>query len=106
MASTAKTATSILLDRPCIAGFPTADYFRIVESPEPVLSADDAGSVLIQTLAASADPYLRGRIKTMTAGAAMEVFQAGRVIASNAPGFVAGDLWGGKCRAGCLSVQG
>lgn len=96
----AATVKAVVLDRPCVGGLPTADYFRVVELPAPVLAAGDVGSVLVQTLVASADPYLRGRIKVMPAGATMETFQAGRVVASNSPDWVAGDLWGGKRGAG------
>lgn len=92
MAST--EVTSILLDRPCLEGMPTSDYFRIVTSPKPVLGGD--GDVLVQTLVASADPYLRGRFKAMPAGSAIEVFQAGRITASSSPDWKVGDLWGGR----------
>jgi NADPH-dependent curcumin reductase len=88
------TVTAVLLDRPCIEGLPTPDFFRIVSLPKPELS--EIGGILVQTLVASADPYLRGRFKTMPAGAAVEVFQAGRVIGSTSPAWAVGDLWGGR----------
>ena len=95
MAAAANLA--VRLDRPCPGGtLPTPDFFKVVEVPEAELESENDGSILVQTLVASADPYLRGAIKTMAAGATMEVFQAGRVLASNNPAWAKGDLWGGS----------
>ena len=97
MATSSQSAKAVVLDRPCLSGLPTAEYFRVIDVPTAVLTEDDTGSILVQTLVASADPYLRGRIKALSPGSILKgVFQAGRVIASNNPSWVVGDLWGGK----------
>ena len=77
-------------------GIPTADNFKIVTST--VESPKNDGDVLFQTLAMSADPYLRGGIKSdggKKIGDPMLGFVAGKVVESKNPKWEKGDLFGG-----------
>jgi NADPH-dependent curcumin reductase CurA len=76
-------------------GIPGPEHFRIEETAVPVLEED--GGVLLQVLAMSADPYLRGGIKPgrgKKAGDAMSGFVSGIVLESKNPKWVEGDLFG------------
>ncbi|MBN9061496.1 MAG: NADP-dependent oxidoreductase [Rhizobiales bacterium 65-9] len=84
----------VLAKRP--VGAPADSDFRL-ESFDPGAPGD--GEILLQTLWLSLDPYMRGRISDAKSYAAkVEIGDAivgatvSRVIASNHPGFAAGDL--------------
>ncbi len=86
-----------LASRP--VGLPTEANWQFTEEPvnDPV-----AGGVLVQVLALSLDPAMRGwmnegrsYIKPVEIGEVMRAGGIGRVAASNAKGFVAGDLVAG-----------
>ncbi|MEI8095547.1 MAG: NADP-dependent oxidoreductase [Spirochaetales bacterium] len=84
----------VLHTRP--AGKPTADNFRLVESPVPSLSD---GQVLLRTLLLSLDPYMRGRMNEgpsyappVAVGQPMVGATVCRVEASKNPAFAVGDL--------------
>jgi len=77
-------------------GMPTPANFELVETPGPTAGA---GQVLVRNSYMSVDPYMRGRMvdrvsysppfqigETLTGGA------VGQVVASNNPGFKAGDF--------------
>jgi len=77
-------------------GMPTPANFELVETPVPTAGA---GQVLVRNSYMSVDPYMRGRMvdrvsysppfqigETLTGGA------VGQVVASNNPGFKAGDF--------------
>lgn len=88
----------VLASRP--SGEPTPDNFRLVETPVPEPAA---GSVLLQTLYLSLDPYMRGRMsagksyaKPVEIGGVMEGGAVSRVVASRHPGFAVGDIVQGR----------
>ncbi len=90
----ADTNLQILLNRRP-NGAPVPEDFRIVETaiPQP-----GAGEVLVRAQFLSLDPYMRGRMndvksysKPVGLGDVMEGQSAGVVVASNHPGFAAGD---------------
>jgi NADPH-dependent curcumin reductase CurA len=83
----------LLASRP--AGEPTADNFRLVETPLPAL-AD--GQVLVRHHYLSLDPYMRGRMNEGRSYAAPQPLgevmiggTVGEVVDSRHPGFAAGD---------------
>ncbi|MEO9078902.1 MAG: NADP-dependent oxidoreductase, partial [Rhodanobacter sp.] len=84
----------VLNSRP--VGAPTADNFRLRETPLPV-PAD--GELLLRTLYLSLDPYMRGRMSDaksyadpVAIGAVMVGGTVSRVQASEHPNFKEGDL--------------
>ncbi len=84
----------VLASRP--VGAPTADNFRLTETPLPALAE---GQLLLRTLYLSLDPYMRGRMSDAPSYAAPvavgEVMVGGtvsKVIASRHPGFKEGEL--------------
>ena len=83
----------VLASRP--AGEPTADNFRLVETPVPAL-AD--GEVLVRHHYLSLDPYMRGRMNDGKSYAQPQPLDAvmiggtvGEVVDSRHPGFAPGD---------------
>jgi len=87
---------TVCLNDVLASGIPGPEHFTIKEEPVPVLEND--GDILVQCLALSADPYLRGGIKPgrgKKAGDAMNGFVAGVVLESKSEKWVAGDLFGG-----------
>lgn len=77
-------------------GAPTPADFQLVEAdlPEP-----GEGQLLIENLVMSVDPYMRNRMRDVKSyippfqvGAALDGGAVGRVLASNADGFDAGDV--------------
>ncbi len=77
-------------------GTPTADNFELasVDVPEP-----EAGEVQVRNLWMTVDPYMRGRMNDMKSyvppfqlGQPLEGGAIGEVVASDDPGFKAGDL--------------
>jgi NADPH-dependent curcumin reductase CurA len=85
-------------------GSPVLEDWRFTEEP---VAPPEAGGVLVQTLALSLDPAMRGwmnegksYIAPVAIGEVMRAGGIGRVIASEHPGFAAGDLV-----SGTLGVQ-
>ena len=92
-------AKSVVLKTSLDEGIPTPEIFDIVENTNPPTAADlKDGDILVQLLAVSADPYLRGSIRStgaITAGSVMNGFVVGKVLASNnCTTWVEGDLFG------------
>ena len=88
----------LLAARP--VGEPKDTDFRLVEEPVP---APGPGQLLVRTLWLSLDPYMRSRMSDAKSYAApVEIGQVmvggavGRIIASNHPGFAAGDIVEGR----------
>ena len=84
----------VLASRP--HGEPTAENFRLEESEVP---APGPGQVLLRTVYLSLDPYMRGRMsdgpsyaQPVPVGGVMEAGTVCEVVASNNPGFKAGDI--------------
>jgi NADPH-dependent curcumin reductase CurA len=81
-------------------GMPGPEHFRIDEQDFDVESTQQslpANSLLLQALVASADPYMRGVIKStgsMKPGDVVGGFIAGKVLASTIPDWNAGDFFG------------
>jgi NADPH-dependent curcumin reductase CurA len=78
-----------------LSGLPTADNFRLVESPVP--AAGD-GEVLVKNLWLSLDPYMLGRMtqqksytKGVELGEVMTGETVGEVVESKHPGFAPGE---------------
>jgi hypothetical protein len=76
-------------------GEPTADNFRLVETPLP---APGEGEVLVRNLWLSLDPYMRGRMMAVKSyapsvdiGGLMVGQTVGEVVTSRATGFAPGD---------------
>jgi NADPH-dependent curcumin reductase CurA len=96
------TSRTIILKNNLNEGLPGPEHFHIEDSSlnidemKKMLTND---SVLVQLLVISADPYLRGTIRTdyahsVQAGHPMKGFVAGKVIASINPHWKEGDLFG------------
>lgn len=91
---------SVVLIATLDAGLPGPEHFQIVEKEVPPLEGES--SIQVQLTAISADPFLRGRIKSNTngnpgmgSGETMVGFVAGKVIASNGNAtWSVGDLFG------------
>jgi NADPH-dependent curcumin reductase len=86
-----------LASRP--VGLPTDANWQLTEEP---VNDPGAGGVLVQVLALSLDPAMRGwmnegksYIRPVEIGEVMRAGGIGRVVASRAPGFAAGDLVAG-----------
>jgi len=78
-----------------LSGLPTADNFRLVESPAP---AAGGGEVLVKNLWLSLDPYMLGRmtqqksyVKGVEIGDVMTGETVGEVVESKHPGFAPGE---------------
>ena len=103
------TAKTLYLAAACNSGLPTAAHFRVEEAPAPLAEELAAGCVLVRLTHISADPYQRGRIKAdrpgaIPAGAALAGFVSGVVVASRAPKWAAGDLFGAQLPYTTLQV--
>ncbi|MBW3657965.1 MAG: NADP-dependent oxidoreductase [Actinobacteria bacterium] len=77
-------------------GAPTPEDFRLVETELPELGPAE---LLVETLVMSVDPYMRNRMREMKSyvppfqlDAPLDGGAVGRVLASNADGFVEGDV--------------
>ena len=88
----------VLASRP--QGAPTSANFRLENAPVP---QPGEGQILLKTLFLSLDPYMRGRMSDAASyatpigiGEVMTGEVVGRVEASRAPGFAAGDLVVGR----------
>jgi NADPH-dependent curcumin reductase CurA len=97
------------------SGVPTHDNFELVSVD---LGDPGPGEVQVRNLWMTVDPYMRGRMNDVKSysppfqlGAALEGGAVGEVVASNAPGFAAGDLvqsnfgWRDRFNAGADKVQ-
>ena len=82
-------------------GLPGNEHFEVETTAAPVLGTD--GSMLVQILVMSADPYMRGGIKTAEDSSVMSGFVAGKVIDSKHPDWDVGDLFG--CHLPLRTVQ-
>lgn len=78
------------------AGYPKESDFRLVEKPSPT---PGPGEMLIRIIYLSLDPYMRGRMNQtesyappMEIGDVMVGGTVGKVLQSNHPGFVKGDI--------------
>lgn len=84
----------VLASRP--EGMPTPDNFRLEEVPMPAMPS---GGLLLKVLYLSLDPYMRGRMddrksyaKPVGVGQVMSGESVCDVIASDRPGYAAGDI--------------
>ena len=82
-------------------GMPGNEHFDIETTAAPVLDAE--GSMLVQVLVMSADPYMRSGIKTAEDNSVISGFVAGKVIGSKHPDWAVGDLFG--CHLPLSTVQ-
>ena len=73
-------------------GMPEAEHFTVETTPSPALEAE--GTMLVQVQVMSADPYMRGGLKTAEDNQLMRGFVAGKVLASKHVDWAAGDLFG------------
>jgi NADPH-dependent curcumin reductase CurA len=90
----ALSASSIVLKQVILSGPPTRKHFKI-ETSEVAGRCSGDGEVLLRALVFSADPYLRGGIKSGDAPRPMAGFIAGEVVDSTSPDWAAGDFFGG-----------
>jgi NADPH-dependent curcumin reductase CurA len=102
-------AKTLLLAAACDAGLPTAANFRIEEAPAPAAEALGDGCVLVRATHFSADPYLRGRIKSdrpgaIAPGSPMSGFISGVVVASRSEKWAPGDFFGGSLPFSTIQV--
>ena len=93
----ALTSKSIVLKSYVDSGHPQREHFEIVEST--VQDPEGEGTIQVQLIALSADPYLRGRIKSAPSSFSLNApiagFVVGRVTVSNGnPDWTVGDLFG------------
>lgn len=107
---TATNRRVLLKSRP--SGIPQAENFEIVDAPvpEPV-----DGEVLVRNLFLSVEPAMRGWVSAVAnysepvaIGAVMRSLSTGRVVASRAEGYQAGDLvtgWLGWQEYACVQPQ-
>eukprot|EP01046_Picozoa_sp_COSAG06_P032004 COSAG06_NODE_3165_length_5745_cov_3.246900_5_plen_300_part_00 len=82
-------------------GMPGKEHFTVETTPSPVLEAD--GSILVQVLVMSADPYMRGGLKTAEDNSVIAGFVAGKVLGSKHADWDVGDLFG--CHLPLSTVQ-
>lgn len=93
------TSKSLVLLHSLDEGIPGPEQFTVNINESPPTAADCSdGDILLQLLAISADPYLRGAIRStgsIQPGAVMRGFVVGKVIvANNSPTWSPGDLFG------------
>lgn len=95
---------SLLLKEFVEDGVPGPQHFAITQKEvdlEEAYAKLEEGGLILQTLAMSADPYLRNTIRQsgtfgqMKAGSPMVGFQSGKVLASKSDKWKAGDYFGG-----------
>jgi NADPH-dependent curcumin reductase CurA len=91
-AMSAPSAKTVMLARLIPEGVPAQTDFTISESPAPVCDAD--GDIVVQVMAMSADPYLRGGCKSGDVPRAMQGFVAGKVTESKNTDWPVGTLLG------------
>mmetsp|Transcript_11768 Transcript_11768/g.36773 ORF Transcript_11768/g.36773 Transcript_11768/m.36773 type:complete len:354 (-) Transcript_11768:83-1144(-) len=86
-------AKTIILKSNLDEGIPGPEHFEIVTTPMPTIS----DGLLLELHTISADPYMRGRIRSggdFKAGKPMAGFVSGKVLESKVPEWKAGDLFG------------
>jgi len=89
---------SIVLKDFLDSGFPGPEHFDVVTTSVDSSALVD-GAILVQVHFISADPYLRGSIKSTGSnkpGAPMTGFVSGKVLQSRHSGWIEGDLIGGS----------
>ena len=98
MAKQAVNRQWLLVNRP--AGWPKESDFKLVESPLPEAGT---GEMLVRVLWLSVDPYMRGRMRDVKSYAppvplngVMEGGTVGKVLASDNPKFMPGDIVEGR----------
>ena len=92
------TARTLFLKQSLDEGHPTAEIFEFKESSVDVGTISE-GSIAVEIQVISADPYLRGQIKStgsIKAGTPMFGFVGGKVIASKTEAWGVGDLFGSR----------
>jgi NADPH-dependent curcumin reductase CurA len=101
------TSLSVVLKASLDEGLPGPQHFDIPVAEVAVADVPEGG-ILIQSLVFSADPYLRGQIKStgqIKGGTTMTGFIAGKIVHSRSADWVAGDLIGGSLPfAQCTNV--
>ena len=89
---------SVVLAESIDTGIPGPAQFRTEEVLAPTAVDCKDGDILVQLIAISADPYLRGSIKrtgSVKPGDVMKGFVVGKVVASNnCPRWAVGDFFG------------
>jgi len=70
-------------------GYPNEGDLRLVETPAP---EPREGQVLVKTLWLSLDPYMRGRMNTMSIGDVMPGGTVGRIVTSKRSNLAEGDI--------------
>lgn len=90
-------------------GIPGPEHFRITRTDTTLAALEShclEGGIIVQSMVISADPYLRGLIRTDGAikGNQMFGFVAGKVIASKNSKWHAGDLFGGRLNFSSFQV--
>ena len=98
-----RESKSVVLLKNVDAGLPLPENFQITTTP---IEVDEAGSqipdggIFVELLAVSADPYLRGRIRSnvgsIKPGEAISGFVSGKIVISKNEKWKAGDLFGGS----------
>lgn len=94
--ATSKPAKTLQLPAPVDDGMPKPEHFKVVETPVGEVSD---GGLLIEVVYISADPYMRGRIKSAAVTESPSVisgFVSGRVLVSKSADWFPGDLLGGS----------
>ena len=90
---------TIVLQTPCEHGIPQSSNFSIVDSVVDPSELPSEGGLLVRALFFSADPYLRGHVRSgrpssIAPGNPLRGFIAGRIAASTINEWKAGDLFG------------
>lgn len=91
------TSKSVILNANVDAGMPELEHFQI-RSEDIDISIIEDGDIVVETKFISADPYLRGQIKStgmLKAGNVMSGFISGKIISSKNSNWSVGDLIGG-----------
>ena len=85
--------TRALVVRRALSGEPRLDDFG-VEEREPSLEPPKEGGVVVRLLVVSADPYMRGTLRSAKPGDVVRGYVAGKVVASTMPAWKPGQLFG------------
>lgn len=92
------TIEAVELIAPLDEGMPGPEHFRIIRKDTTLAELEEQcqeGGIVIRNLVFSADPFLRGQIKsTGTIKSQMFGFVAGKVLVSKSPKWRVGDLYG------------
>jgi NADPH-dependent curcumin reductase CurA len=90
---------TLILKEPCEYGIPESSNFSIVDSVLDPSALPSEGGLLLRAQYFSADPYLRGHVRSgrpssISPGSPIRGFISGRVEASTIDGWKEGDLFG------------